>query len=151
MYPLAEIMTTELRTLGPDQTLGDARALMSKHNIRHIPIVKQDELVGLVSQRDLLSATDSSLYSVSEDQQEERENWIRVSDFMTDKVVSVDIQADMMTAARYLEKHKLGCLPVLDDGKLVGIVTETDFVALSINLLEQLQRAEPSAPDTWEI
>ncbi len=46
-----------------------------------------------------------------------------------------------------MEKHKIGCLPVLDDGQLVGIITETDFVAVAINLLEQLEESEPFVDD----
>ena len=56
-----------------------------------------------------------------------------------------------MEAARFLEKHKIGCLPVLDDGKLVGIITDTDFVAVAINLLEQLEETEPFTDDYEDV
>ena len=59
----------------------------------------------------------------------------------------VDINASLRHAALFLEKHQIGCLPVLDDEKLVGIITDTDFVAVAINLLEQIEETEPVLDD----
>ena len=62
-------------------------------------------------------------------------------------MATVDINASLRQAALFLEKHKIGCLPVLEDDMLVGIITETDFVAVAINLLEQLEETEPFDED----
>ena len=62
---------------------------------------------------------------------------------MVKDVATVDINASLRQAALFLEKHQIGCLPVMGDGKLVGIITETDFVAVAINLLEQIESTEP--------
>lgn len=148
MYKLTEIMTTELSTLSPQDSLEDARQLMRGKRIRHIPIVEEGALVGLVTKRDLLAAMDSNLYEVSDEQPPgQNERSIRVSSFMTRDIKTVDQFADMATAGRYLETHKLGCLPVVRDDKLIGIVTESDFVGLAVNLLEQLEDREPSIAD----
>jgi CBS domain-containing protein len=66
---------------------------------------------------------------------------------MVTDVATVDLNASLRHAALFLEKHKIGCLPVLDDDKLVGIITDTDFVAVAINLLEQLEETEPVSDD----
>jgi CBS domain-containing protein len=66
---------------------------------------------------------------------------------MVKDVATVDVNASLRQAALFLEKHQIGCLPVLDDGSLVGIITETDFVAVAINLLEQIESAEPFDED----
>ena len=68
---------------------------------------------------------------------------IGIEDAMVTDVATVDINASLRHAALFLEKHKIGCLPVLDDGKLAGIITDTDFVAVAINLLELAEETEP--------
>jgi CBS domain-containing protein len=62
---------------------------------------------------------------------------------MVTDVATVDEHASLRQAALFLEKHRIGCLPVVTDGMLKGIITETDFVAVAINLLEQLEETEP--------
>ena len=62
---------------------------------------------------------------------------------MVRNVISVDMHASLRQAALFLEKHRIGCLPVVTDGDLHGIVTDTDFVGVAINLLEQIEAAEP--------
>jgi CBS domain-containing protein len=66
-----------------------------------------------------------------------------VKDIMVTDVATVDERASLRQAALFLEKHRIGCLPVVTDGMLQGIITETDFVAVAINLLEQLEDSEP--------
>ena len=58
-------------------------------------------------------------------------------------VATVDEHASLRQAALFLEKHRIGCLPVVTDGRLKGIITETDFVAVAVNLLEQIEENEP--------
>lgn len=148
MYTVAEIMTTDLHTVGADTTLSDARDKMTELGIRHLPVVDdKGELVGLISQRDVLAAMDSDLYRIDESQTTEREDWVCVADFMTTRITTVDEHASARSAARHLERRKYDCLPVVTDGKLVGIVTDTDFVGLAINLLEQIEAAEPEPLD----
>jgi CBS domain-containing membrane protein len=74
-------------------------------------------------------------------------NEILVEDAMVPDVATVDINASLRHAALFIEKHKIGCLPVMDDDKLVGIITDTDFVAVAINLLETIEETEPVVED----
>ena len=62
---------------------------------------------------------------------------------MVTDVATVDVHASLRQAALFLEKHRIGCLPVMTEGKLTGIITDTDFVAVAINLLEQIEETEP--------
>ncbi len=143
MLSVAEIMTREPYTLGPDDTLADARKLMAEHHIRHIPIVSGDgTLVGLVSQRDVLAAEDSSVLNQAGDP-ESSEAYVALSSVMTSPVQTVDEHAGLRGTAMHLQKNKMGCLPVLNEGRLVGIITDSDFVAIAINLMEQLEAGEP--------
>ena len=68
---------------------------------------------------------------------------VGIKDIMVTDVATVDEHASLRQAALFLEKHRIGCLPVVTDGMLKGIITETDFVAVAINLLEQLEETEP--------
>ncbi len=144
MYTVKDIMATELQTLKPTDTLADARRLMSERHIRHLPVVDDHgRLVGLVTHRVALAAMDSVLSSADEETRRKHESAIPVSEFMTTQLDTVDEHASLRSAARYIERHKHGCLPVVSRGKLRGIVTDTDFVAVAINLLEQLEESEP--------
>jgi CBS domain-containing protein len=143
MLSVAEIMTREPYTLGPDDTLADARKLMAEHHIRHVPIVSGDgTLVGLVSQRDVLAAEDSSVLN-QPGSPDSTEAYVALSTIMTSPVQTVDEHAGLRGTAMHLQKNKMGCLPVLNDGRLVGIITDSDFVAIAINLMEQLESSEP--------
>ena len=146
MLTVAEIMTREPYTLGPDDTLATARQLLAEHHIRHIPVVSADgSLIGLVSQRDVLAAGDTSV--LNREGGNSRENYVALSSIMSSPVQSVDESASLRGTALHLQKHKVGCLPVLRKGKLVGIITDSDFVAIAINLMEQLESAEPDEDD----
>ena len=139
MMSINEIMTADPITLGPEDTLVDAGLLMKENRIRHIPIVNEKrELLGLITQRDLL-ATASGLrdsYSAGE--------------IMRRKVHTITEDSNMRGAALMMQKYKIGALPVIRDNKLVGIVTDSDYVALSINLLEQLEEIDAVEPDEFD-
>jgi CBS domain-containing membrane protein len=140
MFSIEAIMSTNLITVSPAATLAEARSLMHDNRIHHLPVVEGDTLVGLITLTNVLAATDSFL---RDDNSRIHANEIGIKDAMVTDVATVDINASLRHAALFLEKHKIGCLPVLDDEKLVGIITDTDFVAVAINLLEQLEESEP--------
>ena len=147
MLSVAEIMTAQPYTLSPDDSLAEARRMMSEHHIRHIPVVSGNGLlVGVVSQRDVLAAADSSvLPDQAAHQQEER--YVALSTIMTSPVQTVAEQASLRGTAMQLLQNRLGCLPVTRDEKLVGIITDSDFVAIAINLMEQLEQSESEPGD----
>ncbi len=134
MITVADIMTSSLFTLSPQATLAQAADLMAEKRIRHIPIMQDDELVGLISERDLLAAKQSSV--IKETGEHSLWSNIELNKVMTKNLTTVDPKASVKAAALYIQQHKFGCLPVVKKGKLVGIITDTDFVAVAINLLE---------------
>ena len=138
MISINEIMNTELMTLKSDDSLWDAVNLMNEKKIRHIPIMAGNKLQGLITQRDVLKF----MYKTEDEQKT-----IKLADIMVAQVISVDEDASIRKAALFLQQHKLGCLPVMNGEKLVGIVTDTDFVAVAINLLEQVELSEPLEDD----
>jgi len=149
MFSIESIMSTELVTIRPEDTLADARALMQQHRIHHLPVVDgAGQLVGLLTISDLLAATDSVLRD-DDDRMDAHE--ICVDEVMVTDVATIDVRGELRQAALFLEKHRIGCLPVVSNGELKGIVTDTDFVAVAINLLEQLEETEPDDdPETFD-
>jgi len=141
MFSIESIMSTDLVTIRAEGSLADARALMQQHRIHHLPVVDgAGQLVGLLTISDLLAATDSVL---RDDDDRIDASEICIDDVMVTDLATIDEKADLRQAALFLEKHRIGCLPVVSNGELRGIVTDTDFVAIAINLLEQLEETEP--------
>jgi CBS domain-containing protein len=141
MMNLDVIMSTDLKIVSPDDTLATVRMMMHDNRIHHVPVVDDEErLVGLVTLTDVLAATDSIL---RDDESRLHAREIRVADIMVRDVATIDEHASLRQAALFIEKHQIGCLPVVTDGNLRGIVTDTDFVGVAINLLEQIEETEP--------
>lgn len=138
MLKVKDIMTTEVFVLHATQTLELVRSLMRIKHVRHVPIVDADNtFVGLMTHRDLLAQTISYLAEVDEDEQEYLDRHIHIVKTMKTDVVTADPEMDVCSAISLLLDHKYGCLPVVSDGKLVGIVTEADFLNLTLGLLRK--------------
>jgi CBS domain-containing protein len=145
MFSIDAIMSTDLITVRPSDTLEQARGLMHTNRIHHLPVVNDGgELVGLVTLTNVLAATDSILRDADNRIHAEE---ILIKDVMVEDLATVDERASLRQAALFIEKHKIGCLPVLSNGKLKGIITDSDFVGVAINLLEQMEDSEPFDED----
>jgi CBS domain-containing membrane protein len=117
---IAEILTPNPICIEPEASLERAIGAMERHDCRHLLVESQGRLVGVLSDRDLLAATGWVV---------ERSDARVVSDVMTRNPKTADPRTEVVAAATQLELDSIGCLPVLDDGRIVGIVTETDFAA----------------------
>ena len=138
MLKVKDIMTTEVFVLNSTHTLELVRSLMRIKHVRHVPIVDSDNtFVGLITHRDLLAQTISHLADVDEDEQEYLDRHIHIVNIMKTDILAVDPEMDVCTAITQLLENKYGCLPVVENGKLVGIVTEADFLELTLSLLQK--------------
>ena len=136
MFTIEEFMTSEPYTLRESHSIDDAREFMTEKHVRHIPITDDDShLLGLVTQRDILAAT-------SPEQLQSGAPGIRLSDVMIRNVSVIHKSDSLRQAAKYLQSHKYGCLPVISDERVVGIITDSDFVEIAINMLEQAEQYE---------
>ena len=141
MHRIKDIMTTEVFTLHATQTLALARFLMKLKHVRHIPIVENDNcFVGLLTHRDLLAHTISLVADPDQNEQEEIDDYIYLSHVMKTNIVTVDPEMNLLDAIPLLLQNKYGCLPVISDEKLVGIVTEADFLKLTLTLLIEAEQ-----------
>lgn len=146
MIKVEDMMTRHPHTLLRTHTLNDAKHLMEALDIRHVPIVDANKkLLGIVSQRDLLAAQESSLQRSAQGDSLAFET--PLFEVMHTDVTSVAPQAGLKESAIYMQKHKIGCLPVVAKDVLVGIITDSDFVTIAINLLELQEESEPDKLD----
>jgi CBS domain-containing membrane protein len=124
-----DLMTSDVLVVGPDDPVTKIRDLMADRHIRHVPVVDDgQDLVGVVSDRDLLARTLGTDTDLPLSLQAELLDADKVRDVMTWDVETVDVDEDVLTAAQVMLENKYGCLPVLEEGKLAGILTEADFV-----------------------
>ncbi len=116
-------------TVSPSETLYIADGLMSLGDVRHLPVLSGKALVGILTQRDLLRAP-SLLAHVPEFAADPRAAlWaLRVEEVMTTPIVTIGAEASVEEAAEQLLKDRVGCLPVMEDGRLAGIVTTSDLI-----------------------
>jgi acetoin utilization protein AcuB len=131
MLRVRDAMTREVITLGPDASAAQALGVCRVNNIRHLPIVERGRLVGLVSDRDL---RDVSPPRGTADE-ENTLGWVRVRDIMTQELITIHPLDTIEHAARELADRRIGCLPVVVDGELVGIITSSDMMHTLIELV----------------
>ena len=123
-----DIMQTGVVTVSAGDTLSTVEDIMTLGGVRHMPVVRAGTLVGVVSERDLLRASLSNLTGFG---QEERRAFLQVVEItrvMSAPPIVISPEAEIEDAARLLAEKRIGCLPVIEEGKLVGLVTETDVL-----------------------
>jgi acetoin utilization protein AcuB len=129
-------MTPNPVTLIEDASFQDALHLMKEKKIRRLPVVAKDgHLVGIVVQKDLFSASPSSATSLSIFEVHYLLSKLKMKNVMTKRVVTVGDDCPLEEAARIMVDYKIGCLPILKDDKLVGIITETDIFKTFVEIL----------------
>ena len=126
---VGQFMTTDIRTVHPDESVRRAAALMDWNRIRHVPVEEEDRLVGLVSYRTIIEL-------VAESRLEENE-LLPVRDVMKTEVVSITPSTLSADAIRLMTDEGVSALPVVEEGRLVGIVTEHDFTLIARGLLAE--------------
>ena len=133
MYTVSDIMTRELVTLKESDDLALADGTFGLRRIRHLPVVRDGKLVGLITHRDLLRCYAS--------RGEVRAKASLAGEMMTTRVTTVQPKTPLRRALRLMLKNKFGCLPVVaDGGKLVGLITEADLVKFAAEVIGELDK-----------
>ena len=127
--PAADIMTRNIVSLKLSDKLSTAEALFKKNHIRHLPVVKENHIVGLISYNDLLRISFADAADVEGgDIETTVYDMFTIEQVMTKKVVTVTPRTSVGEVASLFLKHEFHALPVVEDNKLVGIVTTTDVI-----------------------
>ena len=143
MITIEEFMTPDPFTLRQTDSINDAWEVMIGKHVRHIPITDdENHVVGLVTQRDVLAATDPGAIREAKSASHEVRSDITLSEIMIRDVTVIHKEDSLRQAALNLQTHKDGCLPVVVDDRLVGIITDSDFIDIAINLIEQVEVSE---------
>ncbi len=139
-------MTRGVVTLPPDETAATALAVCRERRIRHLPVLKEGRLVGIVSDRDLRSSTPA----LGDPQRAAALQKLLVEDVMAREVATVHPDDPIEQAANTMRERRIGCLPVLDGDELVGIITTSDVMDALVYLVgahEPGSRMELALPD----
>ena len=126
-------MTEEVQAVTPQHTIADALALTRAHRIRHLPVVENDSVVGIVTERDLRLAA-PPVWAVNGEEVREVLSSKKVGDVMGTRVITVAPETPIEEAAKLLYENRIGCVPVLDNDRLVGILTESDLLRALVEL-----------------
>jgi acetoin utilization protein AcuB len=125
---VSEIMNKEPITISPETRVGQALKLMQQHQIRHLPVIKEDFMVGWISARTLREVLLASMLEV-----------ITVGDVMVEAPISVTPDTSVEEAARLVHEHRIGGMPVLEGEKLMGVITVNDLLSAFIIMLGLLR------------
>ena len=123
-----EIMMGSPVTLAPADTLDLANDVISLGRIRHIPILDDGKLVGLISERDLIGAAANRIFGLKQESRSALLKSELIKNVMKKRLVTVTPDTPIKEAARLMADKKVGCVPVLSDGSLVGLVTTTNVL-----------------------
>jgi len=123
-----ELMSVKVATLGQGDTLDIADGIMCMGRIRHLPVLDAGSVVGVVSQRDLFRAALGAALAFGIRRPQELMRSLEIRDVMSTPPVTVEPGALVQEAARTMAEKKIGCLPVVAGGRLVGILTENDVL-----------------------
>lgn len=125
---VSKIMVTDVVALDRNASLGIAKDIMDQRRLRHFPVVENGNVVGVVSQRDLFRASLASMLGYEERTKKAFLDNLSIKGIMSDSPITVTADTRISEAARLMVEKKVGCLPVVDGKRLIGLVTETDFL-----------------------
>src|SRR5690606_33549528 len=142
-------MTPNPYTASPDTTIVDALKLTRSHRVRHLPVCDGGKLVGIVTDRDLRLAM-PPIWAEERDELKQQLHTRHVSEVMIREIITADPVMPIEEAARLLYENRIGCLPIMEDDALVGILTETDLLRALVELFGTQQpssRVEVTMPN----
>ncbi len=132
---VGERMSHPVITISPDTPITQALRLAKSERIRRMPVVDKGKLIGIVSEKDMLNASPSPATTLSVWEIPELLDKIKVRDVMSRELYTVTVDTPLEEAARIMADNKVGGLPVLQDGKMVGIITSTSLLRIFLEML----------------
>jgi CBS domain-containing protein len=132
-----DAMNKKVRIIKPDRSVREAAEIMSAHRIGSLVILKDHKLVGILTERNIMDHVVSKSRNSDE---------VKVEEVMTKEVVTISPDEDIEDAAELMTEKKIKKLPVVENGKLVGIITASDLIAFEKNMIEKLAGLMTVAP-----
>jgi len=123
-----EVMVKEVATLDVNDELSLANDIMRLGRIRHLPVVDGNRLAGIISERDLFRTSLAQALGYGKEASRDMMKKLRIKDIMVHPVVTVSPETALCEATRIMVDLKIGCLPVVEEERLVGLITETDIL-----------------------
>lgn len=145
-YQVADWMSTPPVVIAPALSLTAARQVMVQRHVRRLPVVEQDQLIGMLSWGDLRAAQPSSATTLSVFERRALLDHLTVAMCMTRDPIMIAPEAPVLEAAQQLLAHKIGGLPVVEEGRVVGVITESDLFRLLIDDALGDPDADPDRP-----
>jgi acetoin utilization protein AcuB len=139
---IQDVMRSDVAVAAPSTLLADILAILQRRGVRHVPVVNDGVVVGIVSDRDLKAAMLSAAIARPHDTQGASDSQLTASDVMTSPVIAIAPMCPVEEAAQLMVTKRISALPVTAGGRLVGIVTETDVLDM---LVRAMGAAEPSS------
>ncbi len=132
---VGERMSQPVISVSPETPIHDALIMFKKEHIRRAPVIKDGKMVGIVSERDLLNASPSPVTSLSVWEMNYLLSKVTVKQVMKKKVLTIRKDTPIEEAARIMADNKIGGMPVMNDGNVVGMITETDLFKVFLELM----------------
>jgi CBS domain-containing protein len=123
-----EIMMGSPVTLKPDDTLDLANDVISLGRIRHIPVVDDGRLVGIITERDLIGAAATQIFGLKQKNKSALLKTVKIKEVMKKRIISAAPDTPIKEIAHMMAEKKIGCVPIVSAGALVGLVTTTDIL-----------------------
>lgn len=134
-------MSHPVISVSPDAPIHDVLAMFKKEHIRRAPVLKDGKLVGIISQGDLLNASPSPVTTLSVWEMNYLLSKVTVKRVMSKKVITVNVDTPIEEVARIMADNKIGGMPVLNNGRVTGMITETDLFKIFLELMGARQKA----------
>jgi acetoin utilization protein AcuB len=132
-----EFMTTKVTCLQDTDTLLDASMLFLRSQFRHIPVVQGKQVVGIITERDVKQFVPTHLRRITPDEYNQLLETTPLSKVMTRDPITIMPDQSMFEAATILHNKRVGCLPVVENNELVGVISTTDMLRLLVRLLNE--------------
>lgn len=135
---VGDCMSGNPQFLSPNASMREAVMLFQRHHIRHIPVVEGGSLVGIVTDRDIRRASPSLLSGINQNDYDAVLDSTQLSRIMTRQPLTVSPESEVVDAVRILVEKKAGGLPVVKDGRVVGMFTSSDALRVLLNVLARV-------------
>lgn len=134
------IMSTTVICVDSLTTIPEAHALMKERHIRRLPVIDDGKLVGILTQGDVRGALPSEVTTLNRAEQDYLMKQVKVSRMMHTDVITVAPDMNLADAARLMVQYKIGGLPVVENGLVIGMVTESDIFTIFVKIFDVLEK-----------